>query len=266
MVRQAKTPPQRIGSHPPAPAAPEAVGAVLDRTIPGPDGAVLAVRVYEPRTVDPAAGSSPAPARRRPALVYFLGQDATHGYPEAGDCVCRALTNAAYCVTVAVRHRCAPAAPFPDVVEDCHAAMGWVAGHAAELGIDPARIAVGGHGPGGALAAAVALRARDTGPTLRHQLLLCPQAEPAAGGAETPSLAGLPETTLVTAELDPLREQAEQHALMLLASGVAVDVRRYPGVSQGFFTRPAVYRGAREAQSYAAARLAAAFAQAESGA
>lgn len=305
MVRQAQaTPPShpdtRTYPHaqPHAAAQSEPVGAVLDRTIPGPDGTTLAVRVYEPRTLDPAAGS-PAPARRRPALVYFFGGGRTVGCLETGDGVCRALTNAAHCVTVSVRYRLAPEFPFPAAVEDCHAATRWVAEHAVELGVDPARIAVGGDEAGGNLAAAVALLARDTGPALCHQLLVCPNI---AGDAGTPwlgdhedpqqdghrvgwnwqqylaasedrddpytsplkadSLADLPAATVITAELDPRRDEAEHYVLMLLASGVPVDVRRFNGVPQGFFALPAVYPAARVAQSYAAAGLATAFAAA----
>lgn len=276
--------------------APEAVGTVLERMIPGPERTELAVRVYEPRPPEPPAGAGPVP-RRRPALVYFFGGGWTGGSLETGDGVCRTLTNAAHCVTVAVRYRLAPAFPFPAAVEDCHAATRWVAEQAAELGVDPARIAVGGDGAGANLAAAVTLLARDAGPALHHQLLVCP---PLDRAADTPSLrahdappaadrrpiawhwgqylarpedgenplasplraetlAGLPDATVITAELDPLRDEAEQYALMLLASGVAVDVRRYNAVPHGFFAMPAVYPAGREAQSYAASCLAAAF-------
>ncbi|WP_051452040.1 alpha/beta hydrolase [Actinospica robiniae] len=283
--------------------APEAVGAVLERMIPGPARNDLPVRVYEPRSVEPPAATALA-ERRRPALVYFFGGGWTAGNLETSDGICRALTNAAHCVTVSVRYRLAPEFPFPAAVEDCHAATCWVAEHAAELGVDPARIAVGGDGAGGNLAAAVALLARDTGPALRHQLLVCPHIDPAADTAslrehddpsavnrrpvawhweqylakpedgESPlasplraeTLAGLPGATVITAEFDPLRDEGEQYALMLLASGVPVDVHRYNAVPHGFFAMPGVYRLGREAQAYAAACLAAAFEAADTAA
>lgn len=275
---------------------PEAVGAVLERTVPGPDGTELAVRIYEPRP-EPSNPGAPA-ARRRPALVYFFGGGWTAGGLETGDGVCRALTNAAPCVTIAVRYRLAPAHPFPAAVEDCHAATRWVAEHAAELGVDPARIAVGGDGSGANLAAAVTLLARTAGPALHHQLLVCPPTDrhaatasrrrpddpllpgrhpvawhwdqylgdqdgedPLASPLRAETLAGLPDATVITAEFDPVRDEGEQYALMLLASGVAVDVRRYNGVPQGFFAMPAVYSLGREAQAYAAERLGEAFAR-----
>ncbi|MBR7837032.1 alpha/beta hydrolase [Actinospica durhamensis] len=297
MVRQAQaTPPPHSDTRTypqarPRPAAqPQPVGAVLDRTIPGPGGTTLAVRVYEPRTADPAA-SSPRSARRRPALVYFFGGGRPLGCLETGDGVCRALTNTAHCVTVSVRYRLAPQFPFQAAVRDCHAATRWVATHAAELGVDRARIAVGGDEAGGNLAAAVALLARETGPALCHQLLVCPniagedhdprqsgraaawhwqqylaapedRGDPCTSPRNADSLADLPAATVITAELDPRRDEAEHYALMLLASGVPVEVRRFHGVPQGFFALPAVYPLARAALSYAAAGLATAFAPA----
>ena len=236
-------------------------------------------------------------AQHRPALVYFFGGGWTAGSLETSDGICRALTNSVHCVTVAVRYRLAPRFPFPAAVEDCHAATRWVAEHAAELGVDPARIAVGGDGAGGNLAAAVTLLAREAGPALRHQLLVCPYIDrdadtpslrehddphavsrrpvawhweqylakpedgenPLASPLRAETLAGLPAATVITAELDPLRDEAEQYALMLLASGVAVDVRRYNAVPHGFFAMPGIYHPGREAQAYAAACLAAAF-------
>lgn len=277
---------------------PEAVGAVFERMIPGPEHAPdLAIRVYAPRSAEPFEAGGRAAERRRPALVYFFGGGWTAGSLETSDGVCRALTNAAHCVTVSVRYRLAPAFPFPAAVEDCHAATRWVAEHAEELGVDPARIAVGGDGSGGNLAAAVTLLARDSGPALCHQLLVCPDIDrdaetqsrrehgdapafnrhsvawhweqylakaedgenPLASPLRAETLADLPDATVITAEFDPLRDEGEQYALMLLASGVAVDVRRYSAVPHGFFAMPGIYHPGREAQAYAAANLAAAY-------
>jgi acetyl esterase/lipase len=89
------------------------------------------------------------------------------------------------CVGVSVEYRLAPEHPFPAAHEDCLAGLAWVFGHAAELGVDPARVIVGGASAGGGLAAAVALLARDRGaPALLGQLLVCPMLD---DRNETPS-------------------------------------------------------------------------------
>jgi acetyl esterase len=261
----------------------EPVAAVGERVIPGPGGQ-LRIRVYEPDD-----------AGDRPALVYFFGGGWTLGSLETCDAICRALTNAARCVTVSVQYRLAPEHPFPAAVEDCYAAVSWVAGHGADLGVDPARLAVGGDSAGGNLAAAVTLLARERGgPALRHQLLVYPNTDYAAQSAslresEDPllfnrwsvdwywghylaeekdgynplasplragSLAGLPSATVITAEYDPLRDEGEQYAQRLRDAGVAVDARRYDGMAHGFFAMSGVYELARAAVAYAAARLA----------
>ena len=86
---------------------------------------------------------------------------------------------------VSVEYRLAPETPYPGNVEDCYAGLSWTLAHAAELGVDPARVIVGGVSAGGGLAAAVALLARDrSGPTLLGQLLICPMLD---DRNETPS-------------------------------------------------------------------------------
>jgi acetyl esterase/lipase len=87
---------------------------------------------------------------------------------------------------VSVEYRLAPETPHPGPVEDCYAGLAWTLAHAVELGIDPARVIVGGVSAGGGLAAAVALLARDRGlvPALLGQLLICPMLD---DRNETPS-------------------------------------------------------------------------------
>src|SRR5579871_1847749 len=140
------------------------VARVEDRHIPGPAGDV-AVRVYTP-----AGGAAP-----RPALVYYHGGGWVIGGIASHDGVCRALANAVPALVVSVDYRLAPEHPFPAAAEDAHAAARWVAEHAAEIGADPRRVAVGGDSSGGNLAAATALMARDRGgPGLAFQLLVYP--------------------------------------------------------------------------------------------
>ena len=231
-------------------------------------------------------------------LLYFFGGGWTLGTIDTSDAICRSLTNTAGCATVAVGYRLAPEHPFPAAVDDCFAAVSWIAAHAAELGVDPARIAVGGDSAGGNLAAAVTLLARDRGgPALVHQLLVYPNTDyradtasrrdntdpllfnrtsvgwywghyladdadgdnPLASPLRATDHSGLPPATVLTAEFDPLRDEGEQYAAALAAAGVPVELTRYDGMVHGFFAMAGVLDTATRAVSHAAARLRAAF-------
>jgi acetyl esterase len=148
-------------------APPPELAAVEDRTFAGPAGDVP-VRIYRP--VETGGGGAP-----RPALVWFHGGGWVLGSLDACDPVCRTLAGDAGVVVVSVGYRLAPEHPYPAGVDDCYAALEWVARDAAILGVDPARLAVGGESAGGNLAAVVALAARDRGgPATRLQLLVYP--------------------------------------------------------------------------------------------
>ncbi|MDF1704433.1 MAG: alpha/beta hydrolase [Aeromicrobium sp.] len=125
------------------------IGAVTDRVIDGPGGSRLGLRFYTPRDL---AGASPA-------LVFFHGGGWIYGDLDSHDALCRFLAEAAQVRVVAVDYRLAPEAQFPAAVDDAWAAWEWVRDRASGLGIDPARIAVGGDSAGGNLAAVVAQRA-----------------------------------------------------------------------------------------------------------
>jgi acetyl esterase len=149
---------------------PQNVAEVRDILVPGPVGK-LPVRIYDPD-----------PGKMLPLLVYFHGGGWVIGDIEVVDRPCRALANAAQCVVASVNYRLSPETKFPGPVEDCYAATSWLAAHAAELGADPARVAVGGDSAGGNLSAAVTLMARDrNGPKLAFQLLIYPVTAPAKG-------------------------------------------------------------------------------------
>jgi acetyl esterase/lipase len=140
--------------------------ATIDRLVPGPPGAPeVGVRVYRPV-------NAPSPL---PALYYIHGGGMVIGDIETEDAITRTLCATVGCAAVSVDYRLAPEHPHPAPVEDCYAGLVWMAAHAEEIGIDPARIAVYGGSAGGALAAATALLARDRGgPRLAYQMLLYP--------------------------------------------------------------------------------------------
>lgn len=239
----------------------EPVAEVAERTIPGPAGD-LTVRIYTP------FGNGPSPV-----LTYFHGGGFVLCSLDSHDSICRVLTNAAHCTVVSVDYRLAPEAKFPSGLEDCFAATRWVAENAAEIGADPGRLAIAGDSAGGALAAAVALMARDRGgPELVHQLLLCPVMNHAfdttsyrenangyqltremmrwfwghyleteadgrnslASPLRAPDVSGLPPATVITAEFDPLRDEGEAYAARLDASGVPTQLVRYDGMVHDF--------------------------------
>jgi acetyl esterase len=148
-----------------------AVHKTEDRKIPGPAGEIP-VRIYTPS------------GKPNGILVYFHGGGWVVGDLASHDYVCRALTNEAGCVVVAIDYRLAPEHKFPAAPDDCFAATDWVAKNAGSLGSDADHIAVGGDSAGGNLAAAIALMARDrSGPRIRHQMLIYPATDAAMNTA-----------------------------------------------------------------------------------
>jgi acetyl esterase/lipase len=154
--------------------APASEAVVLEeRRIPGPAGEVR-VLVYVPR----------APATRaRPAFLHIHGGGYVLGAPEMNDERNRRLARDLDAVVVSVDYRLAPENPHPAPVEDAYAALLWLSEHAAGLGVDPARIAVGGESAGGGLSAALCLLARDRGEVeVAFQLLVYPMLDHRTGG------------------------------------------------------------------------------------
>ena len=241
---------------------PAPVRSAVDRRVPGPAGEVP-VRIYTP--------NAPAPL---PLLVFFHGGGWVLGGLDTHDGTCRELANGAGCVVVSVDYRLAPEHKFPAAAEDCYAVTQWAAAHAAELGADAKRLAVGGDSAGGNLAAVVAQIARDRGgPPLVFQLLIYPviaaafdtasyrdnaegylltagdmrwfwnhylassadAADPYAAPLGALTLAGLPPALVITAEFDPLRDEGELYAHRLEEAGVPARLTRYDGMIHGFF-------------------------------
>ena len=138
-----------------------------DRVIPGPAGApALEITIFRPRGTR---------GRTLPAFVNIHGGGMIVGHRSWETARVVDIVDEHQVIAVNVEYRLAPEDPFPAGVEDCYAAFAWVHAHAAELGVDPDRIIVGGGSAGGGLTAAVALMARDRqGPVMAGQLLLCP--------------------------------------------------------------------------------------------
>jgi len=240
---------------------PVPVASVVNRTVPGPAGEIP-VRVYTP------AGTGPLPV-----VLFFHGGGWVIGDLEVVDRPCRQLADAAGAIVVSVDYRLAPEHRYPAAFDDCYAATAWVAEHGAEIGADPARLAVAGDSAGGNLAAAVSLAARDRGgPAIAAQLLIYPvtdfnfgtpsytenaegyiltkaamvwfwahylgaqdlDKDPYACPARADSLAGLPAAYVATSEFDPLRDEGEAYAARLEQSGVPVTAKRFDGMLHGF--------------------------------
>jgi acetyl esterase len=146
--------------------APPPVGEVRELQAEGPHGAIP-LRLIRPRG---AAEDAPLPV-----LVYYHGGGWVIGDLDTHDTLCRQLANGAGCALVAVDYRLAPEQRFPAAVDDALDATYWVARHAAALGLDAKRLAVGGDSAGGNLAAVVTLAARDAGDLpIAWQLLIYP--------------------------------------------------------------------------------------------
>jgi acetyl esterase len=216
-------------------------------------GAGVPVRIYRP--VACALGPiTPKPA----VLVWFHGGGCTSGDLEMADAPCRALANRAGVVVVSVGYRPAPEHPFPAALDDATAAVRWVVAHAAELGIDVRRLAVGGDSAGGNLAAVACQQLRAGGPVISFQLLVYPVTDDPRMSplrAADDALVGLPPAIVITAELDPLRDEGEAYGRRLRAAGVDCEIVRYRRMLHGFYSLPGVVPAARTAIQQAADAL-----------
>lgn len=123
----------------------------------------------------------------RPAILYIHGGGFFSGKADLYEDWCRRLVKDTGALVAAVDYRKAPEAPHPAPIDDCYAALLWLHGSAATLRIDPARIAAEGVSAGGALAAALSLRARDEGRArLAFQSLIYPMLDDRTGRGEAP--------------------------------------------------------------------------------
>ncbi len=246
---------------------PPELKSVEPLAIPAPHGSIPA-RIYTPKTLRQTGGLAPA-------LVFFHGGGWVIGDLDTHDVVCRRLADEGELIVISVDYRLAPEHKFPAAVDDAIAATAWIADHAKNIGIDTARLLVGGDSAGGNLAAVVAISARDgNGPAIAGQVLIYPATDFAlahpshrepetsillthsvirwfrdhylngaadihdwrASPARAKTLIGLPPAYVLTAGADPLRDEGDEYARCLKEAGVAVTHRTFPGQFHGFFT------------------------------
>ncbi|MCW5632839.1 MAG: alpha/beta hydrolase [Rubrivivax sp.] len=268
---------------------PPPMAEVRDLTMPGPGGS-LPLRLYRPQAAGAVAGGAPMPL-----LVYFHGGGWTIGDLDTHDVLCRQLALAGGCAVLAVHYRLAPEHRFPAAVDDCVAATRWARQEAGVLGIDAARIAVGGDSAGGNLAAVVSIVERDAAgvPPLAAQLLIYPATDQRAlapshqtnaqgylltadsiayyRGHYLPEAANwsdwraspllakdharLPQALVLTAGFDPLRDEGRQYADALSAAGNRVQYVCFERQVHGFITMSRVIDEALSAVALAGAWL-----------
>ncbi|WP_172215918.1 alpha/beta hydrolase [Caenimonas soli] len=254
---------------------------VQDLRIPARDGHVLSARLYAPS--DAAL----------PVLLYFHGGGFTIGSVASHDVLCRELSRLSGCAVISLDYRLAPEHRFPTAVHDAWDATQWLAAYGSELGIDATRMALGGDSAGGTLATVCAILARDAELPIALQLLFYPGC---AAGPDAPSherfghglvlekphidwffdqyidrgqredwrfapfnaddVEDVAPAWFGLAECDPLVDDGLAYADKLRASGVAVDLEIYRGVTHEFIKMGRAIPEARQAHADAARVLA----------
>ena len=228
-----------------------------DRTVPGPAGEPdITVRIYRPAGV-------PGPL---PGVYYIHGGGMVRGGVELEDDSASLICDRVGAVVVSVEYRLAPEHPYPAPVEDCYAGLVWMAENAAELNVDPERLAIYGVSAGGGLTIATALLARDRGgPALSFMMPIYPmlddrnetpssyeitdvgiwdcaanieawewylggkEADQYAAPARAEDLSGLPPTFIDVGTVDLFRDEDITFAQRLMRAGVPTELHVYPG-------------------------------------
>jgi len=250
-----------------------AVGDVRNAEVQGPGGPI-GVRIYTPIGAQPGALG---------AMIFFHGGGWVAGSLETHDGVCRRLSNASGFRVIAVDYRLAPEHPFPAAVEDACAAVKAIAERADDFGVDAAQLGVAGDSAGAGLAAVVCQMARDNGPRIAFQLLICPildvatesvsrtelaegyflnratlerdlelyappdRADPGVSPLRASDLGGLPLAFIHIAEFDPFRDEGHAYAVRLAEAGVQVSDIRHEGMIHFFYAIPSMIGYAEEA-------------------
>jgi acetyl esterase len=230
-----------------------------------------------------------------PVFVYLHGGGWCYGSVESVDRLCRRIADRSGCAVLSVDYRLAPEHPHPAALEDVETVLRWVRTEGAGLGVDPARLALGGDSAGGQLATVAARRQRDALTPVDYQVLIYPAVDPMLASSSydelgsygldraamklawetfVPSpaerfgpdvaplavadLTGMPPALIITAEYDVLRDEGADYADALLSAGVPVVHVRYQGVNHGFARKLAIFDAARAAADQIAVSLRAA--------
>jgi acetyl esterase/lipase len=245
--------------------AEERVVGCQDLSITRPDGTSLAIRIYRPNSI-----SHPVPA-----IVFFHGGGFMVGDLNLEHGRCLKWAAGASSVVISCDYRLSPEQRYPAALEDCYSCLVWAACRADDIGIDASRVAVAGSSCGGGLAAATALRARDEGgPSIACQVLVYPvlddrmQTDSMRVFVDTPGwdrkstaymwahylpennesvsvyaaparahdLSRLPKAYIMTAEMDPLRDEGLAYGSRLLRAGVPTEIHNFSGAFHAFDT------------------------------
>ena len=263
---------------------------VTTRDVPYGSDASQFARIYKPASL--------ANAKNLPVVVYYHGGGWVIATVDTYDAAPRLLAKQLGAIVVSVEYRHAPEFKFPAQHDDAAAAYRWTLQNAASWGGDPRKIAVAGESAGGNLAVATAIYARDNRLTtplhivsvypIANSSMTLPSRMDSANAkplnaamlkwfgyyyqttpadAQDPrlnlvkaNLRGLPPTTIINAQIDPLRSDGETLAAAMRTAGDKVEQRTFPGVTHEFFGMGMVVRGAQDANTLAIARLKAAFA------
>lgn len=253
------------------------VAAIVDVTVGGVD-----CRLYRP-------------ASHAPAVVHLHGGGFVEGGLDSHDAVCHRLAASSGWAVLAVDYRLAPEHPYPAALEDAEAVIADLPDVAQWLHVDTTRLALLGDSAGGNLVAALTLRERDRRGEVPSRFALQAMVYPGLSaerstvgpggedlaltddameyyrGSYTPdptdrtrpdvapacaeSLNDLPPAVVLTAEFDPLCQEAEDYAARLSEAEVPVVATRYLGMVHGFWRRPATIDASRAAVEQVATAL-----------
>ena len=258
--------------------SPVKVASVENTAVEGQCG-VIPVRIYRQ-----------VPDTPSPVLIWLHGGGFVLGTLTMGDDICRRIASALGAVVINVQYRLAPENRYPAALDDCLSVYLWAHGKPEVLGPVTGRVAVGGDSAGGNLTLALAQKVRDNAlAPMACQLSVCGAAgaivtnpefgdmpfltsedcrwywdqyipdpslrdDPYVNPASAADVSGLPPLMAITAEFDPTRDGTEAYAHRVAATGGQATVKRYPGMTHGFFLMRDL-EGARAALSDAIAFL-----------